>query len=95
LPTIRQAEAQRQAAALPPDTGELKRALDMTPEPQPFTRAETEEGAASAEETTGSVVRATSPTHAVRLAASTVVMIAAIMFLAGVGVVLLITALRP
>jgi hypothetical protein len=96
LPTVRQAEAQRQAAAVPLDTAEMKRALDIAPEPKPFTREEEPDAAAEdAEDSTGSVVKATSPTQAMRLAIPTAIMITAIMFLAGVGVVLLIMALKP
>ena len=96
LPTVRQAEAQRKAASVPPDTAEMKRALEMAPEPEPFTREE-EPGADldDAADSTGSVLKATSPTQAMRMAIPTAIMIVVIMFLAGVGVVLLLTALKP
>jgi hypothetical protein len=89
------------APDLTPDTGELRRALDAVPDPQPFARVEPEPvepelgGEAEAEPTTGSVVRATSPTFAFQLASSTAVMVAIIAVLAIVGVAFLVLAFWP
>src|ERR1051325_6530132 len=75
LPTLRQAEAQKRVPTSPPDTGEMQRALDATPdsslELRPFLRTEPEFESIedeTPEETTSSVLRATSPTQAVRMA---------------------------
>ena len=96
LPTVHRLEAQLRAPAPPPDTAELKRALDVAPDPAPFLRAEPEMEAEPAEpDSTSAVVRATSPTHATRMAASTLVMVALIVVFAAAGVVLLVLALRP
>ena len=96
LPTPRRAEVmQRQAPVPPPDTQEMKRALDARPEPRPFIRQEPEEAAPEQEvDTTGSVVQATSPTFAASLAASTLITVVAILLLAAGGVVFLILAFR-
>lgn len=102
LPTLRQAETQRAVpAAPPPDTQELRRALDAVPDPQPFSR----EGAVLAARphdglggegdlTTGGVIRATNPTQAARMAATTVIMVGLILVFAAAGVVLLVLAFR-
>ena len=97
LPTARQARAQK-LAATPPDTGELKRAFDVQPDLKPFARPEPKvEDEADAEEplTTGSVVRATSPTLAASLASSTVLMVGVIVVLAVAGIVFIVLAFRP
>jgi hypothetical protein len=101
LPTLRQAEAQKRIPTSPPDTGEMKRALDATPESplvlRPFLRLEPELEPIedeTPEETTGSVVRVTSPTQATRMASTTLLMVVAIFILAVAGMVLLILALK-
>ncbi len=96
LPTIRRAEIQRAVLAVPPpDTQELKRALDGMPEPQPFVRASPDAPPDAGQElTTGSVLRVTSPTFATRAAMSTLFMVALIVFLVGLGVLLLVLAMR-
>jgi hypothetical protein len=105
LPTLRQAETQRAVPATPPpDTQELRRALDAVPDPQPFSRegtvlaARLPEGPAGlsgeGELTTGGVIRATNPTQAARMAATTVFMVGLILVFAVVGVVLLVLAFR-
>ncbi len=98
LPTIRRAETQRAVPAVPPpDTLELKRALEAMPEPQPFVRASpdsTPVPEAGQEITTGAVLRVTSPTFATQAAVSTLFMVALILFLVGLGVLLLVLAVR-
>ncbi len=97
LPTLRQAEAQKRIPTSPPDTGEMKRALDATPEPLPFLRLEPELEPVedeTPEETTSSVVHVTSPTQATRMASTTLLMVVVIFILAVAGVVLLIIALK-
>jgi len=114
LPTMRRAAERQRIPAAPPDTGEMKRALNAVPDPQPFMRLEagpedTERVAPpvapSADgpltradtppETTGDVLRATSPTQAVQMASSTLLMLIGLMVvLAVAGAVLLIVALR-
>ena len=89
LPTMRHAAERKRVPAAPPDTGALRRALHAQPEPQPFDRPP------SPPETTGDVVRATSPTQAVQMAGSTLMMLIGLMLvLAVAGVILLIVALR-
>lgn len=75
----------------PPDTQELKRAFDIPPDPRPFERAPAE--ATPPPDSTGQVMRATSPTHMTQLAGSTALMIGLIVLLAVAGVVLLGLAL--
>src|SRR5678816_2973954 len=85
LPTLRQAEAQKRIPTSPPDTGEMKRALDAMPEPLPFLRLEPEfepVEEALPEETTGSVIRVTSPTQATRMASTTLLLVVVIFILA-------------
>lgn len=97
LPTLRQAEAQKRVPVSPPDTGEMKRALDAVPEPLPFLRMESEFEPLEEElpeETTSSVIRATSPTQATRLAGSTLLMVVVIVILALAGVALIVIALK-
>lgn len=94
LPTPRHAQAQK-LAAMPPDTGELKRAFAVEPELKPFARPEPEEETEATENlTTGSVVRATNPTFAANLASSTALMVAVIALLAVAGIVFLFLAFR-
>jgi hypothetical protein len=98
LPTPRHGQAQK-LAATPPDTVELKRAFAVAePELKPFARPEPEvepEAEATKALTTGSVVRATSPTFAANLASSTLLMVGVIALLAIAGVVFLVLAFRP
>lgn len=97
LPTARAASARRPAPAAPPDTGEMRRALNVQAEPQPFVRVEdaAEDEPPAAPETTGDVLRATSPTQAVQMASSTFMMLIGLMVvLAVAGAVLLFLALR-
>lgn len=77
--------------AAPPDTQELKRAFDITPDPRPFERAP--DPATPAPESTGQVMKATSPTHMTHLAGSTGLMVGLIVVLALAGLVLLGLAL--
>ena len=96
LPTVRLAQAQKRVPA-PPDTGEMQRALDAMPDPRPFARQEPEpeEADEPPEATTGSVVRATNPTFAFRMASSTLLMVGVVIALAAAGIVLLVLAFRP
>jgi hypothetical protein len=98
LPTLRQAQAHKQVTNLPPDTIELQRNFDVQPDPSPFLRA----GGKSASEaetimhtpTTGSVVRATSPTFAFQASATTIIMVGLIIFMVLAGAAFLILAFR-
>jgi hypothetical protein len=93
LPTMRHAAERKRVPAAPPDTGEMRRALNAQPEPAPFARSDDEP--TPPPETTGDVVRATSPTQAVQMASSTVLMLIALMVvLAVAGAILLAVALR-
>jgi hypothetical protein len=107
LPTLRNTRRAVTPAA-PPDTGELRRALNAMPDPRPFTRVEPEPApAAEAEpaleateaapppsrDTTGSVVQATSPTFAFQSASVTLVMMVVIVLIAVAGMILLAVAL--
>ena len=97
LPTPRQAQTQKQVPALPPDTGEMQRALDAVPDPTPFARVESAPAAGppeGGEATTSSVVRATSPTFAFQMASSTLVMLGVFVVLAVLGIVFLVLAVR-
>lgn len=115
LPTMRRAAERQRIPAAPPDTGEMKRALNAVPDPQPFMRLEAEPEATERvappvappadgpltqagtppPETTGDVLRATSPTQVVQMASSTLLMLIGLMVvLALAGAVLLIVALR-
>ncbi|MBP7694583.1 MAG: zinc ribbon domain-containing protein [Anaerolineales bacterium] len=99
LPTVRQAgERHRvpvldtQPGAAPPDTRELRRAFNV--QARPAWRA-ADPADTAPPETTSDVVRATSPTQAVRMASSTLLMLIGLMvFLAAAGVILLWVALR-
>jgi hypothetical protein len=98
LPTLRQAQAQKQVPGLPPDTVELKRSFEVQPDPSPFLRA----GADTASDqetlaqtpTTGSILRATNPTHTIQSASITIIMVGLIIFMVLAGAALLILAVR-
>jgi hypothetical protein len=107
LPTPRNPARPRVPVA-PPDTAELKRAVNAVPDPQPFTRVEPEpeldaepeleatEAApppAGARDTTGSAVRATSPTFAMQSASVAMVMLVVIVLMAIAGMILLAVAI--
>jgi hypothetical protein len=98
LPTLRRAQAQRAIPSAPPDTREFKRALDTpVPEPQPFVRTVSVPEAPPEPQpdlTTGGVLKATSPTFTTQLAASTLLMVAVVIFLFGLGVLMLVLAFR-
>jgi hypothetical protein len=98
---LRQAETQRAVRAAPPDARELKSALEVQPDPKPFTREgsvltppTTPSPAVEPELTTGGVVRVTSPTQATQMALSTLLMVGLIVVFVVVGVVLLFLAFR-
>jgi hypothetical protein len=108
LPTVRHAVERQAVKVEPPDTREMKRALEV-PEPKPFVRVEPEPfdsddlpglppdtlttpAVLLPPETTGDVVRATSPTQVTRMATSTLVMLGLIAVLAIAGVVLIVLA---
>jgi hypothetical protein len=101
LPTLRHAAERKPVHLEPPDTVELKRALEATPEPKPFLRVEPmlddanepDLPATPLPETTGDVLRGTSPTQMTRLAGSTLIMIGLIVVLVIAGVVLLLMAI--
>jgi len=95
LPTLRRAQSHAQVPQSPPDTGEMKRAMDAVPDPKPFLRSNVETAPAlSPVETTGSIIHATSPTHATNMASVTMLMVGAIVILAMIGLVLLFLAFR-
>ena len=97
LPTLRRAELQRAVPTAPPDAAEFKRAMEHAPDPQPFLRAAPgvpAEASGSPELTTGGVLKATSPTFAFQMAGSTLLMVGLIIFLLGMGVLLLVLAIR-
>ncbi|MDW8325361.1 MAG: zinc ribbon domain-containing protein [Anaerolineales bacterium] len=101
LPTLRHLAERKPVHLELPDTVELKRALEATPEPKPFLRVEPAPGetddpylpTTSPPETTGDILHGTSPTQMTRLAGSTLIMIGLIMVLVIAGVVLLILAI--
>ena len=98
LPTMRQAQKQKQVPALPPDTSEMRRALDAVPDPRPFARVEPEpmsDAAAEGEDTTGDVVQVTNPTLAFQMASSTLLMVGVMVVLAIAGVIFLVLAFKP
>ena len=98
LPTLRQAQAQKQVPGFPPDTVELKRGFEVQPDPSPFLRT----GADMAPDpermtqtpTTGTVLRATNPTQAFQAASITIIMVGLIIFMVLAGAALLILAFR-
>ncbi len=96
LPTLQQAQAQKQVAVLPPDTLELQRNLDAQPDPTPFLRAgaDTQATAADATPTTSSVIRSTNPAFTIQTASLTIVLIGLLVFMAFAGAAFLILALK-
>lgn len=97
LPTVRRAELQRSTPTAPPDAAEFRRAMDHAPDVQPFLRAAPgapSETANSTELTTSGVLKVTSPTFAFQMAGSTLLMVGLIIFLLGLGVLLLVLAFR-
>ncbi len=97
LPTVHRSEAQRLAAAEPPNVAKLKRAMDVAADPAPFAGTPGPRQGASRgqpELTTGGVVRVTSPTFAAQLAGSTLIMVGLIVVLVVVGIVMIVLALK-
>jgi hypothetical protein len=102
LPTVRNATERKLVQAAPPDTAELRRALNVMPDPKPFERLESEDDLSEeptapnprAPDTTGSVIQATNPTFAAQMASSTLLMVGIIVLLASAGIVLLVMAFR-
>jgi hypothetical protein len=97
LPTLHRAALQRAVPTAPLDVEELRRALDAAPDPQPFVRAAAApvaEPGASEDLTTSRVLNVTSPTFAFQMAGSTLLMVGLIIFLIGLGVLLLVMAIR-
>lgn len=105
LPTPRNPARPRVLVA-PPDTAELKRALNAAPDPQPFTRLEPEpepepepeiteaaSPSAGVRDTTGGIVKATSPTFAMQSASVAMVMLVVIVLIAIAGMILLAAAI--
>jgi hypothetical protein len=90
LPTMRHASDRKRVPAAPPDTGEMRRALNVQADPPPSASAPT-----PPPQTTGDVIKATSPTQAVQMASSTLLMIGLIVLLALAGIALLVLALQP
>ncbi len=93
LPTLRRAEILRAVPTAPPDAAEFRRAMDHAPDPAPFLRAEPEAGG-STELHTSEVLKVTSPTFATQLAGSTLLMVGLMVFLMGLGALLLVLAIR-
>lgn len=98
LPTVRQAQAQKFVPDFPPDTAELQRNFEVQPDPTPFLRTggdiATDQDKATQTPTTGSILRATSPTHAVASASTTIIMVGLIVFMVLAGAALLLLAFR-
>ena|SRR5688572_13158328 len=97
LPTLRRDALLRAVPAVPPDTAEFRRAMDLPPDPKPFLRPEggaVPEPESSGELTTSGVLKVTSPTFAAQMAGSTLLMVGLIVFLVGLGVLLLVLAIR-
>jgi len=88
LPTMRQAQRQKQIPAMPPDTGEMQRALNAAA-PKPFALPAPE---APAAETTGDVLKTTSPTQTTQMATATMVMLVMIAIFAVMAIVFLVLA---
>jgi hypothetical protein len=93
LPTLRQAQAQKQVPGYPPDTAELKRNFEVEPDPTPFLRTETQL-TPDQTPTTGTVLRATNPNHTFQSATTTIIMVGLIIFMVLAGAALLILAFR-
>ena len=98
LPTLHRAAMHSAVPTAPPDAAEFRRAMDVPPDPQPFLRSgtggELPEPGASADLTTSSVLKVTSPTFATQMAGSTLIMVGLVIFLLGLGVLLLVLAFR-
>jgi hypothetical protein len=97
LPTVHRSEAQRLAAAMPPNADEFKRAMDVVPNPTPFIQAADQLPSASvsaSELATSSVVKVTNPTFAAQMAGSTWLLVGAIVVLVAIGIALIVLALR-
>lgn len=95
LPTMRHAAERKVVPVEPLDTAELQRALNAVPDPQPFLREEVDDTLATPPpQTTSDVIRATNPTHATRMAASTLIMIGLIVLLVIAGLALLVVAFQ-
>ncbi len=98
LPTLRQAQAQKMVPGLPPDTVELKRYFEVQPDPSPFLRAgadvSSDQETLAQTPTTGSILRATNPAHALQSASVTIIMVGLIIFMVLAGAALLILAFR-
>ncbi len=95
LPTVRQAQRQKQVAVMPPDTNELHRALNAAaPDPKPFVRGGTTPPPPPGPDTTGDVLRATNPTATTKMATATTLMLVMIAVFAILAVVFLVLALR-
>jgi hypothetical protein len=98
LPTLRHAAERKPVHLEPPDTVELKRALNVTTEPKPFVRVaaeaddDIEADSTPLPETTSDVLRGSGPTQMTRLAGSTLIMLGFIAVLVIAGLVLLIMA---
>jgi hypothetical protein len=97
LPTLRRAQQQHAAVVEPPDTHEMRRALDAVPDPRPFQRPGiTAPTGTTRDETTSSVVQVTNPTFAASwLAGPSLVMVGLMILFALGGIVLLVLAFRP
>ncbi len=95
LPTMRQAQRQKQVPVMPPDTSEMQRALNAAaPAPKPFVRVEPLPAPeAPAADTTGDVLKTTSPTQTTQMAAATLVMLVMIVIFAVMAIVFLVLAL--
>jgi|SRR5579859_118319 len=97
LPTVYRADTQRLASAAPPNTEELKRAMDVAAAPTPFGPPIEQTIAAPPVApglTTGSVVKVTNPTFAMQMAGSTLLMVGLIVILGAIGIALIVLALR-
>ncbi len=98
LPTVRQAQAQKRVPGMPPDTIELQRNFDVQPDPSPFLRAggqmPSDQETQTHTPTTGTVLRATNPTHAFQSSAITIIMVGLIIFMVLAGAALLLLAYR-
>lgn len=97
LPTLRRDQIQRAVPTAPPDAAEFRRAMDLMPEPRPFLRSapgQMAEPDASGDLTTSDVLKVTNPAFATQMAGSTFLMVGLIVFLVGLGVLLLVLAFR-
>ncbi len=96
LPTLKRAELLRAVPTAPPDAAEFRRAMDLAPDPQPFLRNANPTGAdgGSTELSTSGVLKVTNPTFVTQMAGTTLLMVGLIVFLLGLGVLLLVLAFR-